>query len=329
MSNRVDKYYMGVDIGGSVTKIGLSDSEGVLFGREAFPTEGQKGPDHVVAKISQIVRRLVGEKGISSSSLLGIGIGSPGPLDTKSGTIIHTHNLGWRDVPLRDMVSDATGVPAALDNDANAAAIGEWWKGAGVGMDSLVCFTLGTGVGGGIVIHGEIWRGATDVAGEIGHMTIEVDGRRCSCGNLGCLESYASATAIAARAREGIEDGRETVLKRAVEGDLSRITSATVYQQAIAGDSFCKEIMVETATYLSVGVANILNIINPELVVISGGVIKAGEMLFAPLVDEVRGRAFPAAVQGVRVVPAELGDDAGIIGAVGVIKAEIEGGIVS
>ena len=320
--------YLGVDLGGTLTKIGLSSPEGELLAMESVPTEGEKGPGHIVEAISRISSELLGKAELSRSSLLGVGIGSPGPIDAERGRIIETPNLRWKDVPLREMVSGAVGARAALDNDANAAALGEWWKGAGVGSKSLVCFTLGTGVGGGIVIDGRIWHGASGVAGELGHMTIEVDGRRCPCGNYGCLEAYASATAISRRAREGIERGRASSLLRAVGNRLGEITAEQVSRQAMEGDPFCREVMTETARYLSVGVANMLNILNPEIVVIGGGVTLAGSILFEPLLEGVRERAFPAALDGVRIVPAALGTRAGLIGAIGVIKQAVEGDVV-
>jgi glucokinase len=318
---------VGVDLGGSLTRAGLAKSCGEIIDMESMPTEGERGPGHVVRGIARMVDDLVERNGVPRSSLRGVGIGSPGPLNTKTGVIVNTPNLRWRAVPLRDLVEEAVGVRAVLENDANAAALGEWWKGAGAGVSSLVCFTLGTGVGGGIVIAGDIWHGATDVAGELGHMTIETAGRRCNCGNYGCLEAYASATAISVRAREGIEKGRQSSLKEAVGGELDTITSEIVYEQAVAGDPFCREVMTDTARYLAVGVANMLNIFNPEVVVIGGGVTRAGDVLFRPLAERVRGRAFPMALEGVRVVPAELGTNAGLIGAVAVIKKAVEGSL--
>ena len=325
--DREEGHYVGVDLGGSLTRVGLATAGGQILGMESFPTEGDRGPGQVVQGIAGAVETLLERQTEPASSLLGVGIGSPGPLNTPTGVIVNTPNLRWRAVPMRGMVEEAVGVRAVLENDANAAALGEWWKGAGAGVKSLVCFTLGTGVGGGIVIDGDIWHGASDVAGELGHMTIEAAGRRCNCGNYGCLEAYASATAISVRAREGIEKGRRSSLKEAVGGDLGTITSEIVYEQAVSGDAFCREVMTDTARYLAVGVANMLNILNPEVVVIGGGVTRAGDVLFRPLEERIRGRAFPVALEGVRVVPAELGTEAGLIGAVGVIKKAVEGSL--
>lgn len=321
-------YCIGVDLGGSMTKIGLSNRSGVIIGRRAVPTRGEEGPEPIVREIARVIDELVEEAGISRSSLLGVGIGSPGPLDTGSGVIIDTPNLKWKNVPLREMIRHETGLRAVLDNDGNTAAYGEWWKGAGIGAGSLVCLTLGTGIGGGIVIGGEIWHGVSDMAAEIGHMTIVVDGRRCNCGNHGCFEAYASATGITARVREAIAGGRASSLSDKCGGDLGGITSEIVCGEALAGDPLSREIMAETARYLAVGVANMVNILNPEVIVIGGGVAEAGDLLFAPLREAVGEHAFPIAVERARIVPAILGNDAGMIGAVGLIRKEVEGTLV-
>src|SRR5256886_1556164 len=228
--------------------------------------------------------------------IAGVGIGSPGPLDTKTGVVLLTPNLGWTNFPLRDRLTQALGLPAALDNDANCAIFGEWWRGAARGADHVVGLTIGTGIGGGIVLRGEVYRGASDIAGEIGHMTIDSTGRLCKCGNYGCLEAYASGPAIAARAVEGIRPGADTSLPKYVNGDLSKITAQVVDE----------------------GVASIINIFNPEVVVVCGGVTLAGDRLFEPLRAEVRRRAFKPAVEVCRIVPGELTGTAGVYGAAAV-----------
>src|SRR5690606_18158058 len=211
------------------------------------------------------------------------------------------------------LVSDAVGLPATRDNDANCATYGEWWLGAGRGVDTLVGLTLGTGIGGGIVLNGEIYHGVSDVAGEIGHMTIDSTGRRCKCGNYGCLEAYASGPAIALRAVEGIEAGVETMLTSMVDGHLEAITAATVYEGVVAGDAYAEEVMKDTAKFLGAGIASIINLINPEMVVIAGGVTRAGDYLFGPLRAEVRRRAFRAAEERCSIVSGTLPGTAGVI----------------
>jgi glucokinase len=225
-------------------------------------------------------------------------------------------------------------MPAALDNDANCAVLGEWWVGAARGARHVVGLTLGTGIGGGIVIDGRVYRGVADCAGEVGHATIEANGRRCKCGNYGCLEAYASGPAIARRAVEEIEAGAESALPGLVDGDLARITAQTVYEAAHAGDPLAVEVVDQTAHFLGVGLANLINIFNPEVVVVCGGVTLAGERLFAPLRHEVAKRAFKPAVQSCRIVPGSLGGAAGVYGAArvfldesGAAEARADGGM--
>ncbi|HEU5261890.1 MAG TPA: ROK family protein, partial [Gemmatimonadales bacterium] len=250
--------------------------------------------------------------------IAGVGIGSPGPLDTTRGVVLLTPNLGWTNYPVRDRIGEALGLPAALDNDANCAIFGEWWRGAARGADYVVGLTIGTGIGGGIVLKGEVYRGASDIAGEVGHMTIDSTGRRCKCGNYGCLEAYASGPAIAARAIEGIQAGVETSLPTYVNGDLSKITAQVVYEAAHDGDDYALEVVKDTARFLGAGVANLVNVFNPQVVVICGGVTLAGDRLFVPLRSEVKRRAFKPAVDVCRIVPGELTGTAGVYGAAAV-----------
>jgi glucokinase len=268
---------------------------------------------------------VVGQHGGSRSDFAGIGIGAPGPLNRATGTVIQSPNLGWRNFPLRDLISNAVNLPAVLDNDANCATYGEWWLGAGRNVENLIGLTLGTGIGGGIVLNGEIFHGVSDAAGEIGHMTIEANGRKCPCGNYGCLEAYASGPAIARRAIEGLEAGVESLLSDLVGDHVEKITAATVYEAAINGDPYANEVMRETAKFLGAGVANIINIFNPDMIVISGGVTKAGDHLFVPLRSEVRRRAFKSALDACQITAAQLPGTAGVIGAAGVFKKDTFG----
>jgi glucokinase len=252
---------------------------------------------------------------VPGAEVLGVGVGAPGPLDTARGIVLLTPNLGWVDMPLRALVAEGTGLPTELDNDANCAVLGEWWQGAARGARHAIGLTIGTGIGGGLILDGRLYHGASDVAGEIGHTTIDTEGRRCKCGNYGCLEAYASGPAIAMRAVEALgTDGRST-LPSYVGGDLSRITAQTVYQAAHDGDDLALEVVRETARFLGAGVGNLINVFNPEVVVICGGVTLAGDSLFHPLEREVARRAFRPAVQACRIVPGELTGSAGVYGA--------------
>jgi glucokinase len=321
------RWIVGVDLGGTNVVVGLVPIEGgEVLGLRTLPTESNRGAKFVVDRIVHMVEDAIAEvaeaHGTTRAAVAGVGIGSPGPLNRKTGTVINTPNLGWRNFPLRDLISNAVKLPCTLDNDANCATYGEWWLGAGRGTQSLVGFTLGTGIGGGIVLNGEIYHGCSDVAGEIGHMTIDSNGRKCKCGNYGCLEQYASGPAIALRAVEGIEAGAESLLEEMVDGKLDDVTAATVYEAAVQGDPYATEVMKDTAKFLGSGVASIINILNPQMVVIAGGVTRAGDHLFVPLIAEVRRRAFRSAQECCRIVPAELPGTAGVVGAAGVFKKE-------
>ncbi len=328
MSESVDKkWIVGVDLGGTNIVVGVLPMEGGdPLALRSLPTEAGRGAKYVVDRIVGMVREAIGtvvaEQGGTRADVAGIGIGSPGPLDRSTGTVLETPNLGWRNFPLRDLIANAVGLPAALDNDANCATYGEWWLGAGRGTSTLVGLTLGTGIGGGIVLNGEIYHGVNDGAGEIGHMSIDSNGRRCKCGNYGCLEAYASGPAIALRAVEGLEAGTDSVLPDLVGGKLEDITAATVYEAVLLGDAYASEVMRDTARFLGTGVANIINVLNPEMIVIAGGVTLAGDHLFLPLRAEVRRRAFKSAEAACTIVSAQLQGTAGVIGAAAVFKRE-------
>lgn len=328
MAESVDKrWIVGVDLGGTNIVVGVLPIEGgEPLALRSLATEAGRGAkfvvDRIIAMIQEAIGTVIAEHGGGRGDFAGIGIGSPGPLDRATGTVIDTPNLGWRNFPLRDLVANGVGLPAVLDNDANCATYGEWWQGAGSGTKTLVGLTLGTGIGGGIVLNGEIFHGVSDAAGEIGHMTIDSTGRKCKCGNYGCLEAYASGPAIALRAVEGIEAGAETVLPDLVRGHLDDITAATVYEAVLLGDAYANEVMRETAKFLGAGVANIINVLNPEMVVIAGGVTLAGDHLFIPLRAEVRRRAFKSAEAACQICSAKLQGTAGVIGAAGVFKRE-------
>ena len=323
------RWIVGLDIGGTNMVAGLVPFQGgepvSLIKGKTLP-EG--GGEDVVARAAAMVKDSIQRFSASNGGeVIGVGIGSPGPLNRASGLVLETPNLGWTNFPLRDLVSNLTNLPATLDNDANCATYGEWWQGAGKDAHILVGLTLGTGIGGGLVVDGEIQHGASDAAGEFGHMTIDTTGRKCKCGNYGCLEAYASGPNIAARAVEGLGAGVESVLTDLVGGSLEEITAATVYEAVVLGDAFAHEVMRETAKVLGVGIANLINALNPDAVVIAGGVTRAGEHLFEPLNKEVRRRAFRSAVQACRILPAALPETAGVIGAAGVFKKETFGAI--
>jgi glucokinase len=327
-STKKPQYIIGVDLGGTKIFAGAVSVDGTrAHGMRTLATQADVGGadgvvDRIVGLIEDVILDTIKETGATREDFLGVGIGAPGPLDREKGIVVVAPNLGWRDFPLRDRVSSRVKLPATLDNDANCATVGEWWLGAARGGNTVVGITIGTGIGGGLIINGELYHGASDVAGEIGHTTIDVNGRHCKCGNYGCLEAYASGPAIATRAREAlVREDTTSSLPSMVDNQLDRITAETVYDAAKKGDALANEIVRDTARYLGAGIATLLNVINPDVVVIAGGVTRAGEALMGPLRAEVRRRAFNPAVKAARIVLAELPGTAGVVGAVATFKA--------
>lgn len=326
----MSRWVLGVDIGGTNVVVGMVPEGGgppaALRVRATRSMEGAEGAvGHIARLAGQVMEEVRSGPAGPDLTVMGVGVGCPGPLDLEAGIVLDAFNLGWTDFPLRDRLQDALGLPTVLENDANCATYGEWWQGAGAPYSSLVGLTLGTGIGGGLVVDGRLVRGASGTAGEVGHTTIDFTGRRCACGNYGCLEAYASGPNIAARAREGVEAGAESVLVALVDGRIEDITAVTVSEALLLGDAYAAEVMLETAKILGAGVANLVNVLNPEAVVIVGGVTRAGEHLFGPLRSEVRRRAFKRAEAACRILPGALPDTAGVIGAAGLFLADRTG----
>ncbi|HSR70674.1 MAG TPA: ROK family protein [Acidobacteriota bacterium] len=305
--------YLGIDLGGTTITSGLLDSSGNILTWENYPTRGQRGPQGVIAEMARRVLAMLEQNDIAPSQVERVGIASPGPLDFSSGRIVETPNLKWEDVPLRDMLSERLDLPVVLEGDAIAATYGEWWTGAARPYEDVVGLTLGTGVGGGVIIGNRVLHGFRGLAGHIGHMSIKVDGRLCGCGNPGCLEAYASATAIRQRTREAIEAGAESVLAQ----QLEHLDSRAVYQAAQEGDELARRIFDKTGYYLAVGINNIFNILNPQAVVIMGSVANAWDLLQPAMEKYLKDLAFSGIAQETKVLRGTLGDLAGLVGAAG------------
>ena len=328
-----EQYIVGVDLGGTNIVAGAMTADGSRhLAMRSIPTNSSVGDEGVAERIVGLVEGVIldtmGATDAARRDFIGIGIGAPGPLDRERGVVLVAPNLGWKDFPLRDRIQHRLNLPTTLDNDANCATFGEWWQGAARGGTNVVGLTIGTGIGGGLILNGALYHGSSDMAGEIGHTTIDLNGRHCKCGNYGCLEAYASAPAIATRAREVLvrEEG-ESVIPSLVNGNFDAITAAIVYEAAQQGDQVAEEIVRDTARYLGAGVANLLNIFNPDIVVLAGGVAAAGDALFVPLRAEVRRRAFSPAVRAVKIVAGELPGTAGVVGAVASFKQQYLGGV--
>lgn len=319
---------VGVDLGGTKIATVLVDLDGKILARDTRPTLPEEGYQAVIGRIVASVEKVVAAaataaataSGASTASdagdrqppLVGIGVGSPGPIDRATGRVLFAPNLRWDNVPIVALLEEALQVPVYLDNDANLAGLGEARFGAARGYDNVFYITVSTGIGGGIIAGGQIYHGSHDAAGEVGHMTILPDGPTCGCGNRGCWEALASGTAIARRARDGLAAGESSSLR-----NLPEITARDVAEAAAAGDGYARRLIEETAFYLGIGVGNIINLFDPDIVVIGGGVSRIGEPLFAPLRAEAERRTVPGIRGRIRIEPAGLGQDSGVLGAAG------------
>jgi len=305
-----------IDLGGTkiMAAVVLPDSK--VLSRNYCLTMADKGPEIVIDRIILAVNGAITQAKLKSPELIGIGIAAAGILDTKKGIVTTSPNLpNWHNVPLRDILVEKLGIITYIINDANAAALGEHRFGAGRGFDNMIYLTVSTGIGGGIIVDGELYYGTDGCAGELGHMTIEVDGPQCHCGNFGCLEALASGWAVAKAAIMRINNGEKSSIIELVDGRLESITAETVAVAARRGDRLAVDIVAKAANHLGAGLANLVNIFNPELIVIGGGLSKMGGMLLKPARKMLRERAFRLPSDTVRVVRARLGNNAGIIGA--------------
>jgi glucokinase len=307
-------YAIGVDLGGTNIKGGIVDVNGKVIASESVKTNVEKGCEEVVKRIVQACEQVIRKSKLDWSAIRGVGIGSPGTLNLRKGIVLFSPNLPCMNgAPLLDLVrARLKRVRCILENDANAAAYGEKWAGVGRKVNNLVLFTLGTGIGGGVIIDGKVLHGFNDVAAELGHQVVYADGRLCGCGNHGCIEAYASAPATVRRMKEAIAAGKKSILK----GDFE---AADISRAALQGDQTAREIMEETGRLLGVVATNMLHIFNPEMVVFDGGMTAAGDLLLTPIRDEVKKRAFKASQEGVQIVFGELGANAGMIGAAGCV----------
>lgn len=315
---------VGVDLGGSKISAIVADGSGNIKARDYRDTCAQEGPEGVISRIIESIKRVIDSPAVASpADVMGIGIGAAGACETPSGIVSSSPNLpGWRNVPLKDIIQREFSLPTYLENDATIAALGEHRFGAGVGIGNLIYVTVGTGIGGGIIIDGKLYGGASGTAGEIGHMTIDVNGPPCNCGNIGCWETFASGTALAAAAVRQIEAGAQTTILSFAEGDLEKVSAQTIFLAADQGDKLAKDLIWRTGYYLGVGLVNLVNIFNPELVLIGGGLSQMGQLLLEPAIKVVKERAFEVPAKAVRIERAQLGADAGVLGAVALVLRE-------
>lgn len=310
-------FILALDLGGTHFRLALIDQAGKFHDRFVALTHAEEGREQVSRRIKEAAREMASNVGLET--IRGMGIAAPGPLDPVSGVLLTLPNLpGWENTPLKMLFQEEFLLPVYVGNDANLAALGEHRYGAAKGVDDFIYITISTGIGGGIIAGGRLLLGAKGLAGEVGHMTIDLHGPQCNCGNRGCWETMASGSAIARTAVERIKGGRESIIANPVGGELEKVTAQTVEQAARSGDPLAQEIMAEAGTLIGVGLVNLIHIFNPKLIVIGGGVSNAGDLIFKPARRLIAQRAMPP-YREIEIVPAALGDDAGLLGAVALV----------
>ncbi|MDY3060719.1 MAG: ROK family glucokinase [Fusobacterium sp.] len=313
-------YYAGVDLGGTNTKIGILNREGDILKSRIIKTLSAEGVDNTLERIWKTIQELAQELDINIKNIKGIGLGIPGPVLEQS-IVAFFANFPWeRNINIKEKLEKLTGIETKLDNDANIIALGEAKYGAAKGSKSSVTVALGTGIGGGIYIDGKLVSGAKGAGGEVGHMKIVKDGKLCGCGQRGCFEAYVSATGLIREAVSRLTVNKQNLLYKMIDGDLMKLEAKDIFDAAREGDAFSLDLVDYEAEYLALGIANILNIINPEVVVLGGGVALAGDILLNPMKEKMVKYALPVTLEELKIVQGVLGNEAGIKGAVGLFN---------
>jgi glucokinase len=307
---------IGVDLGGSKIGIALVKNNGEIEKYIKIPTFAEQGKELTISRIKQGIYQVIEEKDLQINNIAGIGIGAPGPVDYKEGVVHCAPNLpGWKEVPLANIIKDEFQIPVILENDANVAAWGEKKLGVARGIDDMVCLALGTGIGAGLILGGKIYHGKNNLAGEIGHIIVNKEGPRCNCGNYGCLEAYSSAAGIKNRIYNKINSLKTEKQAFSFAPDLDEISLVQIFKLARRGNEVVKDIVEEAIEYLGIGIATVINILNPEMVVLVGGLANEGEKLLTPLKEIIYKRAMSSHLPDLKIVFGKLGDYAGVIGA--------------
>ena len=307
---------IGVDFGGTKILAGVFDAKFECIGRARVSTKADRGTDEVIGRIARCVREAVDECDLDLKQIKGIGIGAPGAVDSESGKVIFAPNLGWNDVPLKKELEKLLERPVLLENDCNVCTLGVYEVELKAKPRDVVGIFLGTGIGGGLILEGKLYSGFNRTAGEIGHMVLEVSGPKCGCGNKGCFEALASRTAIFRKIKEAVKEGQKTLLTEMLGPELEDLRSGDLRKAIKRGDKFVEHIVEEAAEYTGIAVSNLINILNPEVVVIGGGLMEQLEdEMLAIIVETAMDYAMPGTTKGIEIIATRLGDDAGITGA--------------
>jgi glucokinase len=329
-SSPTRRLYLGIDVGGTGIKLGVVDDSGVALGHAQIDTQHERGAADGVSRILVAAKSVVAELNLSWDDIDALGIGTPGTMDIRAGKLLHMPNMrGWDEFPIRSYLEEQTGKPVAFMNDGTAAAYGEFWAGRGRECSSIVMLTLGTGVGGGIIISGSSLDGEHSHGSECGHIIIDGSptARRCPCGQLGHLEAYVSATSVAQRTLEGLRDGVDSSLAEFLENE-SALSAFSVFEHAQAEDAFAIRVIEETAVYLSIGITSIMHILDPDMVILGGAMnfgaheTEAGRMFIKTIRDKIAEATFPVLAEQTMIDFASLGNHCGFIGAAGIARAQ-------
>jgi len=306
---------IGIDLGGTKIAAGLVRNEGEIIIRRKVPTNVRSGYSGIVADITNLIDDIIAEAGATRAEIERVGIASAGQIDKHSHRIVVSPNLGFRDAPLKDDLERETGLPVSIENDVNAAVYGEWKFGLGGTPADVLGVFVGTGIGGGLILGSRIYRGFSDVGGEIGHMTLNPYGYRCRCGNNGCFEAYCGGHYVVERARNRLREGYRGKMWQIIEGDVEALNTGHIEKAYFEGDEFCGRIWGEVIEYLGAGLASLANILNPEIIVLGGGVVYGTTGLVSRAEEVMKRRAMAGSLAGLQVNKASLGEDAAILGA--------------
>ncbi|MEP6664044.1 MAG: ROK family protein [Verrucomicrobiota bacterium] len=308
-------YVVGVDFGGTKILAAVFDASLNCLGRTKISTKGERGKDEVIERIAHCIKDAVDECDLNLKQVSAVGIGAPGAVDTENGEVIFAPNLKWENVPLKKELEKKLGVPVLLENDANICTLGVYETELKSKPRHVIGIFIGTGIGGGLIIDGKLYSGFNRTAGEIGHMVIEVEGPKCGCGNRGCFEALASRTAIFRQIQAAVKEGQKTILTDMLGEDLKDLRSGELRKAIRKGDKFTEKIIESAAKYSGIAVANLINILNPEVIVLGGGVIDALEEEMMPvIVETAKNHAMSGTAKGIQIIATKTGDDAGIIG---------------
>ena len=310
------KYYLGIDLGGTNIAAGIVDENYNIVMKDSVPTKAPRSGEAIAEDIDSLCRSLLTRSGLSMQDVCWAGFGTPGAVDPVQGIVIFSNNLAFCHEPMVSHLEKRLGCKVYIDNDGNAAAYGEYLAGAGQGSRNMLMITLGTGIGGGIILDGKIYLGLNYAAGEIGHMVIDRNGLACSCGRKGCFEKYAAASALVRQTKEMMQEHPESLMWSLVGGDLEKVNGKISFDAAEAGDLWAQQVVENYRQYISIGLINLINIFQPDIICIGGGISKQGETLLAPVRELVQKEIYTRFTQkNTAIVAAILGNDAGIIGA--------------